>query len=189
MAIFSGAIASGIEMAPFDLFSTCTARGNLNRPLDERNDQLTLVFGRPAHIGLRIGGGAGRLASRSDCFVAQWFSAECILSIRRTNRHKTDASKSDSGICADTALHRELHGGACARIHWSTPLEGEIGAAAALGRNLHFNFGDEFVVCKGRCISIFDEVIQGNLARSARTEAMDGSVEGDQRVGPVAARI
>src|SRR6266853_2471661 len=83
--IFSGAMASGIEMAPFDLFSACAARGNLNRPLDERDDQLTLVFGRPAYVGLRIGGGAGRFGSGSHCFVAQHLSAECSLGICRAN--------------------------------------------------------------------------------------------------------
>src|SRR5271166_2574408 len=58
-AMASAAVASGIKMNPFDLFSASTAEGNLNRAFHQRHDQLALIFSGPAHVRLRIGSGAG----------------------------------------------------------------------------------------------------------------------------------
>src|ERR1700724_269470 len=182
-------ILSGIEMGSFDLFSAGTARGNLKGALHQSYDELALVVGGSAHVGLRIGGSTSGFAGSGNRFVAQAFSTKCRLSLGRANRRQSNAAKSNGHIPADVARHGELHGSAGTRIHGSAPLECKISAAAALRWNLDFNFGYKFVVSERRCVGVLDEVCQGDSARAVRPEAVNGGLERDQGVGPIAAWI
>src|SRR6267378_2853979 len=164
-------ILSSIEMGPFDLFSASTTRRNLDGALHQCYDQLALVVGGSAHVGLRIGGGTGRLG------------------LSRADRRQSNAAQSYRGILTNVAHHGELHGSAGTWIHGSAPLECKISAATTLRRNLRFHFGHKFVVSERCCVGVLDEVFQGDGARAVRTEAVNGSVERDQGVGPIAAGI
>ena len=108
------------------------------------------------------GSAAARAASaaRGNRLVVQTFSTKCRLSLGRADRRQSNAAESYGGILTNVARHGELHGSAGAWIHGSAPLECKIGAAAALRRNLHFNFSYKFVVSERRCVGILDEVFQ-----------------------------
>ena len=133
-------------MGPFDLFTASTAHGNLNGALHQCDDELALIFGGSAHVSLGIGGSASGFGGGGDCLVAQTVSAECRLGLGRSDRRQSNAAQSNGGILADVARQCKLYSRTSTGIHRRTPLECEIGAAAALGRNLHFNFGYKFVV-------------------------------------------
>src|SRR6266478_2155456 len=189
---FKGAIAgilSGIEMGPFDLFSADTARCNLNGALHQCNDQLALVICGTAHVRLRIGGGTGRFGGGRNRLVVQVLSTERCLGLGSADRRQSDAAQRYRGILANVARHDELYGSTGTWIHGSTPLKCNIGAAATLRRNLHFNFGNKFVGSQRGCIGVLDEVFHGNSARAVRPEAVNGGFERDQCVRPIAAWI
>src|SRR5713226_2165918 len=193
MAVFSiltvAVAVSGIEMGPFDLFSAGTARGNLNGALHQSYDQLALVVGGSAHVRLGIGGGASGFGGGRNRLVIQVFPAECGFGLGRADRRQSDAAESYRGILTNVARHGELHGSAGTWIHGSAPLECKISAAATPRRNLHFNFGHEFVVSQRCCVGVFDEVSQVDGARALPPKAVNGGVERDQGVGPIAAWI
>src|SRR5216684_1865342 len=189
VAVAVSGILSGIEMGPFDLFSASTARGNLNGALHQSYDQLALVICRPTHVRLRIGGGTGRFGGGGNRFVVQTLSTKCSLCLGRADRRQSDAAESYRGILTNVARHGELHGSAGTWIHGSAPLECKISAAATPRRNLHFNFGHEFVVSQRCCVGVFDEVSQVDGARALPPKAVNGGVERDQGVGPIAAWI
>src|SRR6266851_5739107 len=193
-SIFTAAVAvSGIEMGPFDLFSAGTARGNLNGALHQSYDQLALVVGGSAHVRLGIGGGASGFGGGCNRLVVQVvvqaFSTKGSLCFGRADRRQSDAAESYRGILTNVARHGELHGSAGTRIHGSAPLECKISAAATPRRNLDFHFGHKFVVSQRCCVGVFDEVSQVDGARALRPKAVNGGVERDQGVGPIAAWI
>src|SRR4029077_14410796 len=96
-------ILSGIEMGSFDLFSATAARSNLDGALHQGYDQLTLVFYRPAHVGLRIRGGTSGFGGGRNRFVVQVCSTERCLGFGRADRRQSDAAESNGGILADVA--------------------------------------------------------------------------------------
>src|SRR5258708_7739536 len=189
---FKGAIAgilSGIEVGPFDRFSASTAASDLDGALHQCNDQLALVICGTAHVRLRIGGGTGRFGGGRNRLVVQVLSTERCLGLGSADRRQSDAAQRYRGILANVARHDELYGSTGTWIHGSTPLKCNIGAAATLRRNLHFNFGNKFVGSQRGCIGVLDEVFQGNSARAVRPEAVNGGFERDQGVRPIAAWI
>src|SRR5260221_4548523 len=190
--LFTVAIAgilSGIEMGSFDLFSAGAARSNLDGAFHQSDDELAFVVGGPAHVRLRIGGSTGCFGDGRDRLVVQAFSADRGLGFSRADRGQPDAAEGNGGIPANVARHSELYGNAGARITRRAPLECNVGAAAACGRNLHFNFGNKFVGSQRCCVGVLDEVSQRDSARAVRPEAVNGGVERDQSVRPIAAWI
>src|SRR6266446_999204 len=185
--LFTVAIAgipSGIEVGPFDRFSASSAHCNLNGALHQGYDQLTLVLGGSTHVRLRIGGGTGRFGGGRNRLVVQVLSTERCLGLGSADRRQSDAAQRYRGILANVALHDELYGSTGTWIHGSTSLKCDIGAAAALGRNLDFNFGNKFVGSERGCVGVFDEVSQVDGARAVGPEAVNGGFERDQGVRP-----
>src|ERR1700738_1908068 len=80
------AVLSGIQMGPFDLFSASAARGNQNGALHQSHNELALVFGRSAHVRLRIGSSTSGFGGGGNRFVVQTFSTKCRLRFRRADR-------------------------------------------------------------------------------------------------------
>src|SRR5208282_4760265 len=147
MAIFSaGAISrmlSGIEMATFDLLPTGPASGNPYGALHQSRHQLAFIFSGAPHVSLGIGGSARSFSGCGNRLVvrvaAQDFTAQFSFRPGRTDRRQSNAAKSNRGMLADVARHRELYRSARARIHGSAPLERQISAPAVRVRDIHFN--------------------------------------------------
>src|SRR5713101_10597 len=79
-SIFTAAVAvsgilSRIKMGPFDLFSSGTARGNLNGALHQSYDELAFVLGGSTHVRLRIGGCASGFGGSGNRLVVYALSA------------------------------------------------------------------------------------------------------------------
>ena len=176
-------------MRPFHLFSARPARSNLNGALHQGCNKLAFIFGGSAHVRLRIGGVASRFGGGGDRLVVQTFCAEQRFGLGRPNRGESHAAESNGGILTDVIRHRELYSSAGAGIHGSTAFECNVGAATPRGWNLHFNFGYKFVVRQRRCVGIFNKISQLDDARAARPKTVNGGVQSDQSVRPIAAGI
>src|SRR5208282_1241666 len=189
MAIFSTVSVSGIEMGPFHFFSLSAACGNLNGTLCQSYDELALVFRRSSHVRLRIGGSTRGFGGSGHCFVVEDLSAKRRLGFGGADGGQTDAAESNRYILTNVSRQVELHSHTGARIHGSGPLKGKIGSAAALRRNLHYNFGYKLFVSERGGVGVCDEVAQRDRTRAVCTEAVNGGVQRDQGIGPIAARI